>query len=332
MSVFVLGATGFLGVNTVEALLGTGTELRCGRRRRSNVLALRQLGAPLVEADLDHPAQLAASLSGTRTLVHLAGHYPKLSNDPAASLALAERQTRALLRAAQAAGVERLIYVSSTATVAPHPDRPSTEGDLFAAAPTFGTYHAVKWHMEQLVQAEAALEVSVVCPAACLGPWDLRGGTSVLLWAMIRGQAPLHPDGVVSWVDARDVGAAIARLCAMPALPERVLLSAQSEPLHALLERIAPRYGLSRLPPPLGREEAVALAEAEEARVAAEGGRPALSREIVDLVLHGAELDAGWSRYHLRLSYRALDDTLDAFDAFARRLGARVPLSLEAGA
>jgi len=263
-------------------------------------------------------------------VIHLAGHYPKLSNDPRAAIALAERQTRAVLFAAAAAGVERLIYVSSTATVAPRAGGPSTEADVFAEEPAFGTYHSVKWRLEAMVRAESSLSTVVVCPGACLGPWDFRGGTSALLWSLLRGVAPHHPDGVVSWVDARDVGIAIARLVERRALPARVLVAAASERLHALLERLAPRYGLGSIPAALEPHAAIALADAEEARVAAAGGRPLLSREIVDLVLHGAEIDARWSREQLGLRYRPLSDTLDAFDSFARRLGAHVPAATEA--
>ena len=41
----VLGAGGFLGLNTVRACLDAGITPRCGRRPRGNVLGLRGLGA-----------------------------------------------------------------------------------------------------------------------------------------------------------------------------------------------------------------------------------------------------------------------------------------------
>ncbi len=44
--VIVLGAGGFLGLNTVRAFLEAGIKPRCGRRARGNVLGLRGLGVP----------------------------------------------------------------------------------------------------------------------------------------------------------------------------------------------------------------------------------------------------------------------------------------------
>ncbi len=329
MSVLVLGAGGFLGLNVVDALLASGIVPRCGRRRRGNVLGLRQREVPLVEADLDQGATLAAAMAGCRTVVHLAGHYPRLSNRPLEAVQLATRQTKEVLQAAVAARVERLIYVSSTATVAVVAGRASNEDDVFSSSPGFGTYHAVKWAMEAAVASERFVQTVTVCPGACLGAFDWKIGTAAMLWSLRRGECPPHPEGLVSWVDVRDVALAIARLVAAPAAPKRVLLSAGSVPFHPFLLQIAERYGVRHVSEPLRPQVAIALADAEEAKALAEGGRPRLSREIVDLILHGPCIDAALSRELLGLTYRPLEQTLAAFDAWATQMGAPIPNSAE---
>jgi dihydroflavonol-4-reductase len=321
MTIAVLGAAGFLGLNLVDALQAHGETPRCVRRHRTNVLALRQRKVPMAHADLDDVEDLVLALSGANTVFHVAGHYPRHSLDPDVAVATGVRQMNNVLAAAAHAGVRRLIYVSSTATVAPAFGRPSTEHDVFPAAPVFGTYHALKWRMEQLALAERRLEVIVACPAACLGPWDLRVGTSALIVALARGMDPPHPDGWVSWVDARDVAQALVRLAAHPGPPRRVILSAGSTPLHPLLIALARRYGA---PPPsaaLSALEAIALADREEAQALRDGGRARLAREIVDLIVHGVDLDSTLARSALGVSFRPLDETLDAFDDWARRVG-----------
>ena len=55
-------------------------------------------------------------------------------------------------------------------------------------------------------------------------------------------------------------------------------------------------------------------------RAAREGGRPALARELADLIIHGVPLDAGLARRELGLTFRPLSHTLDAFDDWARRV------------
>ncbi len=329
MNALVLGAGGFLGLNVVDVLAEAGVAVRCGRRARSNVLPLRQRRAELAAADLDAPAELAAAMAGCSVVVHAAGYYPRLSLDHRGALATAIAQMQRVLDAAAAAGVPRLIYVSSTATVAAAPSGPADESHVFSRPPGLGIYHDVKWAMEDLALRETRLEVVVACPGACLGPWDLRVGTSALLVATARGLDPPHPDGVINLVDVRDVALATWRLAGLPAPPRRVILAAGNHRLHALLEDLAGRYGQRRPSPPLSFDDAVALADREEARAALFGGRPAIAREIVDLVVHGVPVATGLARTVLGMRWRPLSDTLAAYDDWARRLRILPPPVLE---
>lgn len=320
MTVLVLGAGGFLGLNLVEALLDSGAIPRCARRSRGNVLVLRKLRVPLVTAELDGHLELQRAMAGCATVFHLAGHYPRLSLDPLGALATGLRQMHNVLEAAARASVKRLVYVSSAATAAPAPEGPSDERHLYATRPGHGAYHDLKWEMERMALAEERFEVVVACPGACLGPWDLRVGTSALLVATARGLDPPHPDGWINLIDARDVATALIRLSALPAPPRRLLLSGGNHRLHPLLCELALRYGVAPPSPPLAADRAIALADAEEARAAREGGRPAVAREIVDLIVRGVPLDTRLAEEALGLRCRPLAQTLSATDAWARRM------------
>lgn len=320
MTVLVLGAGGFLGLNLVEALIDSGEIPRCSRRSRGNVLVLRKLHVPLVTAELDAPLELQRAMAGCATVFHLAGHYPRLSLDPEDALATGLRQMRNVLEAAARAGVKRLVYVSSAATAAASPLGPSDERHVYGTRPGHGAYHDLKWEMERMVLAEDRFEVVVACPGACLGPWDLRVGTSALLVATARGLAPPHPDGWINLIDARDVAIALIRLSTLPAPPRRVLLSGGNHRLHPLLCELALHYGVAPPSPPLAADRAIALADAEEARAAREGGRPAVAREIVDLIVRGVPLDTRLAEEALDLRCRPLAQTLSATDVWARRM------------
>src|SRR5512140_575013 len=94
MNALVLGAGGFIGLNLVDALLASGEKPSCGRRRRSNVLALRERRVPLVQADLDTPAELFAAMQGKDVVFHAGAHYPRLSLDRERALDTGLRQLR----------------------------------------------------------------------------------------------------------------------------------------------------------------------------------------------------------------------------------------------
>ena len=317
--VLVLGGAGFLGLHLIRRLQLAGITPRVVRRRRSNVLGLRKLHVPMVVADLDDAPSLLAAMSGQRTVFHLAGHYPKDSRTPEATLERGTRQMKTVLDSAAAAGVEHLIYVSSTATVAPAVSGPSTEHDLFPTAPAFGCYHRLKWEMEALALAERRFRVSVACPSACLGPGDLKVGTSALLVALARGLQPRCPDGFLSWVDVRDVAEGVYRQSVHPTPVPRVIFSAGNARLSSLMEMLGARYGVPGATI-LSPAEAVELADAEEELATLGHHRAWLSREIVDLLIHSVPLSGEFATEALGLGYRPLQETLDDFDQWARRL------------
>lgn len=320
MRCLVLGAAGFLGLNLVDALREQCIEPVCGRRRRTNVLPLRSRRVPMVHADLDAPDSLRAAMADMQVVFHVAGHYPRTSLDPEGSLQLGLSQLDRVLDAAAHAGVARLIYVSSTATVARQVDRAADEEDTFVQAPAFGTYHRLKWHMEARVLAEARLDVRVACPSGCIGPWDLRVGTSALVVGTARGLCPPHPDGIVSLVDARDVAEGLIALAGYEGDLRRVILSGGDYGLHDTLHMLSRRYGVAPPSPPLTADAAKALADEQEQLAERTQQRPTISREIVDLIVHGGRLNTRRAEQALGLSWRPLHQTLETFDEWARRM------------
>ena len=180
--------------------------------------------------------------------------------------------------------------------------------------------------MEQLFIDERRFSVVTLCPGACLGPWDLRVGTSALLAATARGLQPKHPDGWVNIVDARDVGQATVAALTIPEPPSRVILSGSTWRLHALMEHISARYKVPPPSPALDDDDAIDLADEAEQKALAEGGRAELVREIVDLIVHGMPLTTNLAERALGLRWTPLSDTLDTFDEFARRMRIIPPL------
>ncbi|MFZ5477472.1 MAG: NAD-dependent epimerase/dehydratase family protein [Myxococcota bacterium] len=315
MNALVLGAAGFVGLHVVDALRRAGVEPRCGRRARTNVLPLRSRKAVLVPADLDDPEELAAAMADVDVVFHCAGHYPRHSLDRVAAFETGLRQTRNVLAAAT--HVRRVVYVSSTATVAPT-DGVSDETSVYRHMPCIGVYHDLKWAMEQAFLAHP--NVVVACPSAIVGPFDYRVGTSAMVVGLARGMDPPHPDGWVSIVDAADVGEAVVRLALHPDPPKRVILSGPSRRLHPLLVELAGRYGVAPPSPALSPEEAFRVADEGEAKAHAEGGRSMLARELADLIVHGVPMSARLAETTLGLSWTPLSETLDRFDAWARRM------------
>lgn len=321
MKPIVLGAAGFLGINLVDALIARGIEPRCGRRRRTNVLALRKRKVPMVNTDQDDVDGMVEAMQGMDTVFHCAAHYPRLSIHPEQTLELGTRQLQNTLDAAARAGIQRFVYVSTTAIVAPNPDGgPSNETHRHPARPGHGTYHDLKWELERMIDAEDRFQTVSAAPGACIGPWDLRVGTTALLVATANGMNPPHPNGWINPVDARDVGEALARIGLREAPSDRYVFAGGNHRLHDMLVGLADRYRVAAPVPALSDDEAVRLADELEHKAHETGERALLAREIADMVIHGVPIDTTRAQTELGMSWRSLDETLDAYDAWARPL------------
>src|SRR5262245_60075547 len=76
MNVFVAGATGALGLATVQALLAAGHRVHGTARGEEKAARLRALGAEAVSVDLFDARALAETVAGSEAVLHLATKIP----------------------------------------------------------------------------------------------------------------------------------------------------------------------------------------------------------------------------------------------------------------
>ena len=107
MTVLVTGASGLLGGAVARALVARGDEMRTLQRRSSGVPGVED-----VQGSVTDPAAVSRAVEGVDAVVHLAAKV-SLAGDPAEFRAVNVEGTGALLDAAERAGVERFVQVSS---------------------------------------------------------------------------------------------------------------------------------------------------------------------------------------------------------------------------
>jgi dihydroflavonol-4-reductase len=309
----VAGGTGFIGFHICQALAAAGHEVVATRRRSSNTIFLRRAKVPMVQASLDSVDELTSAMAGADVVFFASGLYPRFSVDTAVQVERATEQARNVLTAARRAKVRRIIYTGSVVSVArPAEDRPANEDDGFAEAPAGSTYFAVKLAMErELAAAAAEQDIVLLCPTGCLGPADHRIGLGFFVVGMVSQTLDIYADGRINIIDVRDVAAAHVRAVTAGRRGARYILGGHNLTVGDLLRTMARTYGV-RLPARrLDAAEAVRFAVAEEERCLRAGrGRPALSREIVDMIAHGQWVDSSRAEAELGLSVRPLEQTL----------------------
>ncbi len=252
--VLVTGATGFVGAAVARALMARGRRVRALCRRTSDRRNLAGLDLEIAEGSLEDAASLAGAVSGCVALYHVAADYRLWVPDPQAMYHANVDGTRALMTAALAAGVERVVYTSSVAVLGLKADgTPSDETTGSTLDDMIGPYKRSKFLAEEevrrLVQTRN-LPVVIVNPSTPIGPRDIKPTpTGRMIVEAACGRMPAFVDTGLNLVHVDDV--ALGHLLAEERgrVGERYILGGENLPLAEILRRIAGIVG--RAPPKL---------------------------------------------------------------------------------
>ncbi|MGH7039029.1 MAG: hopanoid-associated sugar epimerase [Stellaceae bacterium] len=279
------GATGFVGSAVARVLVRAGHPVRVLARPRGDRRNLADLPVAVTEGDLADAPSLARAVAGVRYLFHVAADYRLWVPDPAPMFAANVAGTRELMQAALAAGVERIVYTSSVATLGlvsggiADEATPSREEDMI------GPYKRSKFQAEAIVRAlvaERGLPAVIVNPSTPVGPRDLKPTpTGRLIVEAARGHVPGFVDTGLNIVHVEDVAAGHLAAVEMGRCGERYILGGENMTLAAILADVARLVG--RRPPRFRVPYAMAFPAAlvAEAAARATGREPFVTRDGV---------------------------------------------------
>ncbi len=211
MKALVTGATGFVGAAVARELLRAGWQVRALVRAGSERRNLAGLSVEYIEGDLQQPASLPQTLQGCEALFHVAAEYRLWTRDPGSLYRSNVEGTRHLLQAAREAGIARIVYTSSVATLRLREDgKPADERDVAQLGDMIGHYKRSKFLAEQWVSEAArdGLPVVIVNPSTPVGPGDIKPTpTGRMVLDAATGRMPAYVDTGLNIVHVDDVAA-----------------------------------------------------------------------------------------------------------------------------
>lgn len=323
--VLVTGVSGFVGSGVARALTTQGREVRGLVRSTSPRANLADFPGTLVEGDARDPQAMARAMDGVRSLFHVAADYRIWAPDPEEIVRNNLESTRTVMEAALMAGVERIVYTSSVATLKPDPVGPADETRAATPEQAVGAYKRSKVVAERLVEsmvAERGLPAVIVNPSTPIGPRDVRPTpTGRVIVEAANGKMPAYLESGLNLVHVDDVAQGHLLALEKGRIGERYILGGQDVRLGEMLAIIARMTG--RRPPlmKVPRLPLFPLAYANQALARITGREPFLTVDSLKMAKHLMFFTSEKARAELGYQARPYASALEDAIAWFRGAG-----------
>lgn len=308
MKALVTGASGFIGSHVVDHLLERGDSVRALVRPSSHVSYLKERGVELVSGDITDPASLPAAVAGVDVVYHGAAQVSDWGPWREFQSVTIDG-TRNVLEAAAAAGVPRLVHVSTDGVYAHRylGKRITEETPLETRFAWWDYYRRSKVAAERLAwryQADGRLTVNAVRPGVVLGERDRATQPGVVAFLRSKSAAYLGSGrNRLPYVYAGDVAA----LCRLAATEEKAAgqvynaVSHETVTQRDLLAAIAEEGGpqLPKRTLPLAALYVIALGMELASVLGGRRSRPSMSRFGLTMIGQDYQEDASKAKREL---------------------------------
>ena len=252
MTVLITGASGFVGSAVLRRLLGEGAAVRALVRPASDRRNLDGLNVEVVTGDLSDRDSLARAVRGCEALFHVAADYRLWTRDADAMMRTNIGGSRDIVRAAAEAGVARIVYTSSVATLGLNADgSPADEDTEVTLSDMIGPYKQSKFMAEEEVLRLAhrhGAPVVIVNPSTPAGPRDIKPTpTGRMIVEAASGRMPAFVDTGLNIVHVDDVAQGHLMAWRRGKIGQRYVLGGDNMALSDILAGIARPSG--RRPP-----------------------------------------------------------------------------------
>jgi len=244
MKTLITGASGFVGSAVLRQLIIAGHSVRALVRTSSDRRNLAGLPVEIVTGDLTDRASLDRALVGCSTLFHVAADYRLWVPHAQEIYETNVTGTRNIMLAAANAGVARIVYTSSVATLGLTSDgSPADEDTPVSLVDMIGHYKRSKFLAEAEVKKlvdEEGLPVVIVNPSTPVGPRDIKPTpTGRVIVDAASGRMPVYVDTGLNLVHVDDVAIGHLQALERGMIGERYVLGGWNMTLKEILCELA---------------------------------------------------------------------------------------------
>jgi dihydroflavonol-4-reductase len=249
VKVFVTGGTGFIGGEVVRQLRRRGEEVACLVRSPEKGAKLAELGCELVRGDLGDEEAIRGGMAGCDAVIHAAAMYEV--GIPAKQRPLMwdvnVAGTERVMKAALAAGIARIVYVSTVGVFGNTHKQMVDESYENPETDFTSYYEETKLEAHKLVErmiSEQGLPAVIVQPGGVYGPGD-TSQVADLLEQFFAGKLPLlpFPELGICMAHVEDIAGGILLALDKGKLGEAYVISGPATTMREAIEMAARASG-----------------------------------------------------------------------------------------
>ena len=238
----VIGGTGFVGSNISLRLVERHWDVRIMERPEASRELLEGGPFEFVCGDVLEPETLPPAMQGIDVIFHAAGVVDYWNQGVERMYQVNVEGTRNVMEAALRSGVERVVYVSSTAAMGIHPDELVDETYHFNVKEERFVYGHSKHLAEEIISeyVKKGLPVVIVNPTTVIGPRDVRKVSSGMVVEVVKHCVPpLIPPGGINIVPICDAAQGTIEAAVKGRIGERYILGGENMSHRQIYQTIA---------------------------------------------------------------------------------------------
>lgn len=310
----VTGANGLLGSFVVKQLHDETIPFVAIKREKSDTRLVDDLPIAWREADLLDMPGLCSALHGMDKVIHTAGLVSFNPRDREKLYHVNVEGTRNVVNACLEEGVKRLLHVSSVAALGRKKGTFEVNEDSRWQDNALNSDYAESKYLAELEVyrgREEGLQIDIINPSIILAPANWHN-SSAQLFKYVWEEKPFYTEGLLNYVDVRDVSKVIMKLLASAqGEGERVIVNGGAISSGELLGKIAQRLG--KRPPRIKvtRRLLLVLAWLESIRARLTAKQPLISTQSIRAAQDKFYFSNKKAVDKLKIDFTSLDETLN---------------------
>ncbi len=308
MSIAITGATGLLGGHLVEKFRAEGIAPTAVHRPGTKPhFSPDVITRP---ADVLDQVSLEEALEGATTVIHAAAFVSFNPRQQKKIYEINVEGTKHVVDTCLHLGIKNLIYISSVAALGRKSGEVLNEESKWMGVRS-SDYAESKYlaELEVFRGAEEGLTVSLVNPAVILSAAQ-PARSSATLFDYVWNENHFYTNGLLNYVDARDVAEVVFQLFNKPQAGEKFILATGNITYKEFFLRVASHLGKSAPSIRISSSLSYWAGWAEEVRAVLLQREPIVTRQSAKMALQSYRYDPGKVKACLGIQFRSLDDTL----------------------